>query len=392
MGTSRSVNQFDFEKYKICVICSTQNQMVNYIPLKMREFSFETIYNITIDGSSYFKNSVWDKNLEESLGKQFKSIKLQQGDTHSVSKILENKELDALKDLDDKIFWNITGGQRTILLSIMKIIKNSKRRQDDVICYLEGNNNKMYISDINHQQSNAIDYSSNSFDLDIKKALQLGGFKISEVESDENHLEAHTIEAFFVQYKDTSNKLRDLMIKTNTAMTQEQALEELKKLSCKNKKEIEKVLTWGYEKNSSTPFGYILEEMAYHLIKKDTNVAELKTNVRLYTKGVSGQLDEFDIALLTKNGKFIIFECKSGGMGGDVAKSTKYSTYAVSGVYGLPILITPLLESEAKIENIDKLGKDYKYIKEAKGSAERANLEVWGIDKIKENLEKYIKI
>ncbi|MBD3840093.1 MAG: hypothetical protein IE878_06900, partial [Epsilonproteobacteria bacterium] len=114
------------------------------------------------------------------------------------------------------------------------------------------------------------------------------------------------------------------------------------------------------------------------------------------------EIDEFDIALLTKNGKFMIFECKSGGMKGDVAKSTKYSTYAVSGVYGKPILITPLLEDEIiairkKSHLSDNAfeylkGDLYKTIRQAINSAVRANLDVWGLDNIKENLEKYIEL
>lgn len=102
-------------------------------------------------------------------------------------------------------------------------------------------------------------------------------------------------------------------------------------------------------------------------------------------------IDEFDIALLTKNGKFMIFECKSGGMEGDVAKSTKYSTYAVSGAYGLPILITPLLQDE--IDSIDNLDKDiYGYSQSAIKSAKRVSLDVWGLDNIEKNLKKYIEL
>jgi len=93
---------------------------------------------------------------------------------------------------------------------------------------------------------------------------------------------------------------------------------------------------------------------------------------------------------LTKNGKFIIFECKSGGMSGDVAKSTNYSTYAISGVYGKPILITPLIESE--IKDMNSLDSDiYDKVKSAINSAKRATLDVWGIEKIAENIAEYIK-
>ena len=145
------------------------------------------------------------------------------------------------------------------------------------------------------------------------------------------------------------------------------------------------------------PFGYILEKLAFYQFEKivSKNIASLAHSLKIIFNDEDTQkeidhktIDEFDIALLTKNGKFIIFECKSGGMGGDVAKSTKYSTYAVSGVYGLPILIAPLLESE--IENLKKLGDEYDAIKSAVKSAKRANLEVWGIDKIKEKLTTYI--
>ena len=72
-------------------------------------------------------------------------------------------------------------------------------------------------------------------------------------------------------------------------------------------------------------------------------------------------------------------------MDGDVAKSTKYSTYAVSGVYGLPVLITPLTKSE--IANLGSLNEEYyKAIKSSVNAAKRANLEVWGIDEIKDKL------
>lgn len=339
---------------KVCVICSTQNQMVNYIPLKMNKFDFGTIYNITVAGSTYFNNATWDKNLKATLNKTFDDISLQQGDTHSVAKILENKQLESLKTLGSPIFWNITGGQRTILLSIMEIIKSNDTRNNDVICYLEGNNNQMYISDIHHQKADVIDYSKEEFDLDITKALKLGGFAISQVKGDENHIDENSLKNFITEYKNTKNGLRDLMIETNTNMTQDEAIKKLKTLSCQHKTEIQRVIEWGYTKNKSTPFGYILEEMTYYVIKESKyfqNIQELKTNVRLYNDEKiaeinNTQIDEFDVLLLTKNGKLMVFECKSGSMHRDIAKSTNYSTYAVSGVYGLPILITPLLQAE----------------------------------------------
>jgi len=90
-------------------------------------------------------------------------------------------------------------------------------------------------------------------------------------------------------------------------------------------------------------------------------------------------------------------------MSGDVAKSTKYSTYAVSGVYGKPILITPLLKEEIiAIRKKSTLSKEYDdeydYLKDdlyiairrAINSAIRAGLEVWGLDEIEDKLGNYI--
>jgi hypothetical protein len=272
-------------------------------------------------------------------------------------------------------------------LAINQIAKN-----DDVICYLEGNNNQMVLLKNNAELKDIIDdYSiDNRDDLNIETALKLMGFKTSSIISDNNHLDTKIINKFIVEYK----KIVKLLIKMNTKMIEEDAIKELKLLQVNNKNEIEKVIRWGYGQNKSTPFGFILEEMTYHLINNSKyikNIMELKTNVRLYADEQNRQLDEFDIALLTKNGKFMIFECKSGGMGGDVAKSTKYSTYAVSGAYGLPILITPLLQDD--IDIIDDLDKDiYGYIQSAYKSAIRAGLDVWGLDKIEDRLKKYIEL
>jgi len=394
-----------FKDYKICVICSTQNQMVNYIPLSMKKFNFETIYNITITGSAYFKNSDWDKNLKKVLGREFIDIELEQSDTYSVSQIekkfLGNENFKKLVNLEDKICWNITGGQRTILLAINKIICAERSKYGDIICYLEGNSNQIYTSDINYSNTKIINYNKEKFDLSITKALQLGGFKISEAKGAENLLDNALLEKFISIYKTLDNGLRDLLIDSNTDATQQQILDSLKKLNILDKEEdiVKSVIKWGFDKNKSTPFGYILEEMTRYQVEKLGNkIQEIKTNVRLYNEEKiedinNTQIDEFDVLALTKNGKLIVFECKSGSMHPDIAKSTKYSTYAISGVYGLPILITPLLKKEIPpSSDFKKLGDKYDTIKASVASAIRAGLEVWGLDDIENRLKKYIKL
>jgi len=400
MGRKRETRaENEFKEYKICVICSTQNQMVNYIPLSIKKFNFETIYNITIKGSEYFKNKDWDKNLKEVLGREFKDIELEQSDTYSVSKILENKEFEELIKNEKSVFWNITGGQRTILLAINKAISEQRTDKNDKICYLEGNNNQIYISDISHQNSKPINYSKENFNSDITKALKLGGFKIAKAKGDTDFLDNNHLEKFFEVYKNTKNGLRELLIDTNKDTSLQEALDSLNKLNISNKDIVKLIIKWGYNKNESTPFGYILEEITRYKVEKlSAKIQEIQTNVRLYNKEKiedinNTQIDEFDVLLLTKHGKLIVFECKSGSMHPDIAKSTKYSTYAISGVYGLPILITPLLKNEIPPSSSFKnLGNKYNTIKASVASAQRAGLEVWGLDDIEENLKKYIEL
>jgi hypothetical protein len=153
--------------------------------------------------------------------------------------------------------------------------------------------------------------------------------------------------------------------------------------------------------NRNQAFGYILEELTFYKLEELLSklIADKKVTL-LHSLKVKDMtinnltVAEFDIALLTNNGKFIMFECKSGVMEGDTAKARKYVTYAVSGVYGLPILINPLLSTETtESELVKNLDIDiYKYTNEAKGSAVRAGLEVWGIDEIATKLEKYINL
>ena len=65
--------------------------------------------------------------------------------------------------------------------------------------------------------------------------------------------------------------------------------------------------------------------------------------------------DEIDIALLTNTGRIINFECKSGSLKGDNAKSHNFTTYSLSGVFGAPIFLTPLTHKGEKLEKeLDK--------------------------------------
>ena len=376
----------NFEDYT-CVIISTLNQMVNYIPLKY--FDFKEVYNLTIEDSEYADNSKWDNNIKEFFP-NIENILFKQSQISNINAI--QRKLDKFKN--KKVFWNITGGQKPFILAINLIAK-----KDDVICYLEGNKNRMVILENNRYKKGLQNYSLD--DLNIEIALKLMGFEIKETKTSHRNLiekynELKDEREFYLKFLDIyiKNKtLRENLILLNRDNKKVKAKQEIKE-SLKDLKysKIDEEL----EKNKA--FGFILEKLAGYKIldlSKD-KIADITFGEKinyLYDKDKVDKkhIDEFDIALLTKNGKFMIFECKSGDMSGDVAKSTKYSTYAVSGAYGLPILITPLLQDE--IDSIDSLDKEiYGYIQSAVKSAKRAGLEVWGLDDIKDRLKKYIEL
>lgn len=422
------VTKEDFKEY-VYVMVSTLNQMVNYIPLKY--FDFEKIYNLTVkedssDKKNLFKNKEWDKNLESVYkDKSINHLEIDKQlffDVISIKTNLQNKT--ELKD--KKIFWNITGGQRNFILAI-----NQVAREDDIICYLEGNNNQMLLySKDNISKGSIEDYGIE--DLTIEIALKLMGFQFNSenIEIGKND-ERDFYKEFYSEYV-KNRELREWLIILNKSYPKlrdkkkkenEESYKKLKdeyptkkknfegkKASAKDK--IKNILSSLNQEllekklNRSQSFGYILEELTFYKLeelleplikkKKVTLVHSLKIkNEKINDVTVA----EFDIALLIDNGKFIMFECKSGGMTGDTAKARNYATYAVSGVYGLPILITPIISDEADKEVKDKILQDdyydiYKNIKTAIASAERAGLDVWYLDNMdsEDNLKKYIEL
>jgi len=388
---NRKITKEDFKEY-IYVMVSTLNQMVNYIPLKY--FDFKEVYNLTVkedngDKKNLFDNKKWDKNLESVYDKSINHLEIDKQkffDVINIKNFLQ-EQMENGKLKNKKIFWNITGGQRNFVLAINQVAKD-----DDIICYLEGNNNQMLLySKDNIPKGFIEDYGIE--DLTIETALKLMGFDIKVTQTSErNFITEHNKEEKkdYLNFLDEyikNKKLRENLILLNRDKDKENAKKEIKKIIDISDEEL----------NRNNAFGYILEKLAGYKILKvakdkiaDMTLSE-KINYSRDEERVDSHIDEFDIALLTKNGKFMIFECKSGGMDGDVAKSTKYSTYAISGVYGLPILITPLLKEE--IENIDGLNNNiYRYIKKAVKSAQRAGLDVWGLNEIEEKLKKYIDL
>jgi hypothetical protein len=176
----------------------------------------------------------------------------------------------------------------------------------------------------------------------------------------------------------------------------------------------------------SKAFGFIFEKMVTYELVRVAQENNYPIHDVAHSIGISflgedtgnDDVDQFDSVMLLKSGKLIIFECKSGSVDTDAHKSHRYSTYAASGVFGLPILILPILEKEKEIlkkYNKKSLPEEYAYMKKEQRKvidkfkinvwdnifskfrsalikAEHANLEVWGLDEIETKLQDLLEI
>ncbi len=90
-----------------------------------------------------------------------------------------------------KTLWNVTGGQRNLLLYIMTWVqKQQKRHGQDVIMYMEGNTQQIYYTNFNKGwefKAFSIDYSKSDIMLD--DILELAGYETSQT-STVNYLES----------------------------------------------------------------------------------------------------------------------------------------------------------------------------------------------------------
>lgn len=486
-----------FKEKDAYVICSTLNQIVNYIPIKLMEKKFKDkstkIFNITVKGkseeSSIFKrfdNGAWDKNLENILQEDGIEIGYRKDENNSYDKIeikrnecnciiteLNKKILGKVEDGQAEIncntgncaekkqqykaiVWNITGGQRSTIFAIQKFIAHEKRYKDCII-YLEGNSNDIVCMKLN-TKSKEFDYKlleeKYYIDLNLNTVFKLAGFKVSNDEGNlinylkleekykindrfKNEIEEYELcRRLYGIYKKDDNKYLDIFINLNKdsgikrdknrfanksdvekKKIKEKEAEEDNKVKINrfienfkdkfNNKEYSRAkdILISMKGNNQEKFGYILEYMAiasiletihkklskyivgvYHSVKLDRVDNKLKCSN-------TTELCEFDIVLLTKSGQVVTFECKSGTMSSDVGKSRQYTAYAAGGVYGKPVLITPLLQEDRKILNDEKYKKheEYKNTFKALHAAARANMEVWGLDEIGEKLYELYK-
>lgn len=414
-------NSEELEENKVLVICSTLNQITNYLIIKKLKPKY--IYNITyednVQSSLNIKNKKWDNYLRFFLNtntniKNIQDIKLESYNLVDI----KNHLTDIIKNIENEtIYWHITGGQRIITIAINDLIRKLDRK-NDVIIYLEGNTEKAYtlgisneIPYINYEDNNLtlkdalnlVGFDTKNYDS-LKTFISKGKFLLDEKDVDERNFYKSLYDIFteneYINLGGKKITFRNALLHSNEITYSKEYIKTLFEILMKSHPELKKYYQEDKSKNEfnyEKPAGYIFEKIAAHKIytlleAEKSTIIEMCTNLKIFfskdqnENQKNGITDEIDIALLTNTGKIIVFECKSGGMSGDNAKSTKYTTYRLSGIFGMPILISPVLTGENENENISK--NELKNQLSAVSAAERAELEVFYIDSIKSGLKR----
>lgn len=321
------------------VICSTLNQIVNYIPIEKYTQQGDTvdIYNITIQNTNKnintvrFNNKRWDENFEEVIKKNpenfndkknINKININENEILNIEKISDGIETSMnLVGKETKVIWDITGGQRSIILAInnylSKIIKSDKEKklENHKIVFIEGNTNQIISISAKNYIEHGGQYEHEKYEtsLDFKDILLLAGFKVkgdkelnnilkseginykleNSILAEENEDEEYYENIFktlcdkVYEDKDVNfnNEIRNTLIKLNKKKGKEldKAWDTLDTLIIKENKEekgqkdryidiLKKVYTSKTKDSKgiyrANIFGYILESMAIYTIKK----------------------------------------------------------------------------------------------------------------------------
>lgn len=431
------------------VLCSTLNQIVNYLPLKEivenRKSGTGTlrIINITYKSlgesnakpvnpllQSRFQNENWDKNLMDALDEKLK-INLEHKWKNSQDQITLNRVFDEdeyedairseIHEGTKVIIWNLTGGQRGILLSVMRFIEKDNTDREHMILYLEGNSQGAIVGkyEENNWKYAQLERPYGDSSLTIRRFFQLAGYQAiaqEEFNFDENKWYSkkgcgNEIEQRIKAYKALLNEykqkkeLRKSLILNNKEKgeNKEDCFREIidkTEMAADLKKEIIKSAG-----KKSYPFGYVLEFLTEVALLEAVKGMEpgkrscfqsIGFNVDIqhnnrqntYSNKVSGSQNfcQLDLVLLLKSGQTIVFECKSGNMDSVNAKSREFTAYALGGVYGKPVLIIPLISQDIE-ENKTKDNEDYGHIWASMGAAGRAGLDICLLDELPRNLE-----
>lgn len=403
------------------IFCSTQNQIVNYIPFQMiveasedKERNFQS-FNLTYKSSDVyqprFSNKDWDANLYEVLDKKFPLQRFNRIEIEMDRVFQEDKILGKLGEIGfehgKRYLWNVTGGQKNILLTILALLSQERRPEGGhILIYLEGNTGQIIGNIIGKTDEWEEVGNYRVGDLEIEQVLTLAGFKARNFKSDcITDKNKNFLAEFYNCYcKDGGLRKAFLMLnrKEDESDTKQCFLTRLSELMRKEEKVVKEQLEELYAGNNTNKAGYYLEWLTYYAVNKAVktiNKEKKKLSDQilgsLYVNNADDKVSpgerkifcEFDLVIMTVTGQLIIFECKSGIMDSENAKSRNYTAYAVGGVYGKPILITPLIEEECSERPKLSKKEEYKSVISTVNAAKRAGLEYWPIDKIKERLE-----
>lgn len=407
------------------VICSTLNQITNYLVIKNFDMKTENIFNITFKDDSKFSMGIepkkWDDNLKDVMGEipESNKIKLENNEIYDLNEIGAKLEK-IINGKDNKdIYWHITGGQRIITLAISSLLQKMNRINDKIL-YIEGNTEKLIVNNSINEYEDLLNYGYS--DLTFEEAFKLVGFtngsdkrsfKFKEKGKkliDEKYEEYNFYTELYEKIADTNKQykisfenndytgtFRDLLLISNKNQddlkTQENKKEFIfkvidilgitSKYDFKSKDEMKQQYIAGYLFEKITAF------QIYNEIKDNSKVIGMEASLKTFKDGITHSIDELDIVLLTNTGKIINFECKSGGMSGDNAKSHNYTTYRLNGVFGMPILLSPLYKNEKE----DKINKNFlESAFEARRSAKRAELKTICINEIQEEIKNLLGV
>lgn len=415
------------------VICSTLNQVVNYMPLKMIVENTESdkvfVENITyIAGTqsesnmgTRFNNEAWDENLETVINDN-KDIKAKVGDINDIQlnrsfnqEEYQNDIEKVLVNAGHTILWNLTGGQRQILLAVQGVIEKDCKeygQKKHMIFYLEGNTQRIIVGSYGDSRWEyaQLDVNYEDKELNISTLFKLAGFEAKPVEeyfleenrwtiksSDSNYLNRRNqayMKFFDVLYRKNKKELLTDMVKTNRL--KDQALTEFNRIlddvTDMDTADIE-CIKESLKTRTSMTFGYFLEYLSLAVVLKEITEGKLKDychyfrsvglDVKVYHKG-KNEFCQLDIVLTLKAGQAVFFECKSGSMRSETGKAREYTAYALGGVYGMPLLITPLRSSDTGVDDKEDV---FKYIFKAVDAAGNAGLNVCFLDTIGEDLK-----
>lgn len=428
------------------VMCSTLNQIVNYLPLKkiagMHDRKNFCVRNITYkDGESSdkdlkprFSNKEWDENIRAVAGKYISGVTINPNDNIYLNRNFDLKSyLDTLEraicESKSKFFlWNLTGGQRNVLFAVQHFIELDcvKGSRKHMIFYLEGNTQRIIVgcyvgghwdyaemndvyedSQLTISQVFALagfdatageEYFFDTEKWKVKGNIQQSGKNSNAVDHHkkiEDRNEAYT--HFFQIYKENEKDLISKMVQTNCVERGKQwsRLEEIIDGITALDNNYKACIKNSLNHEGSMPFGYFLEYMTQAVLLDEIKNGKWETygnrfqslsfNVSVKNKNKKDAFCQLDLVLLLKSGQIVCFECKSGNMESDNGKAREYTAYVLGGVYGKPVLITPLRNSDFCCD-AQKL--EYKNIIRAINAANRAGLDICWLDCLAEDIKK----